>query len=273
MKEKATDKLREVLSALAKAKKEAKSLGNSRPQKDFKSGIEALSLIWFETLEPILSRNLGLNQEPLTSSRSYFDQLLKMISSQASGNAYCSQIDSLLPILREIEIEVKKFSGIPNSITRLNNYLDRFTDGPDKEYFLESVKCANAGMVRASVVMAWCATISCLHRFVENQGFAEFNKKSTLMKGITTGRYKRFNKEFSITTKAEMQSVFDSDLLWVLEFWNLIDSNEHERLSICFTIRNNCAHPGNAPLTEDNLLSFFSDICEIVHFNNKFSTS
>ena len=52
--------------------------------------------------------------------------------------------------------------------------------------------------------------------------------------------------------------------------WELIDANQHERLSICFTMRNNAAHPGEATITEPNLLSAFSDLKTIVFDNPKF---
>jgi hypothetical protein len=64
--------------------------------------------------------------------------------------------------------------------------------------------------------------------------------------------------------------VFDSDLLWVLDYWELIDPNQHDRLSICFTMRNNSSHPGEAPITEENLASFYSDLKSFVFDNPKF---
>jgi len=49
----------------------------------------------------------------------------------------------------------------------------------------------------------------------------------------------------------------------------LIDNNQHTRLHSCFELRSQCSHPGEAPITEYNLLSFFSDINEIVFKNPK----
>ena len=90
------------------------------------------------------------------------------------------------------------------------------------------------------------------------------------MKAIKKGRYKRFNKSFDIKTSYELQaSVFDSDLLWVLEYWELIDSNQNDRLNICYTMRNNSAHPGEAKITRENLASFYSDIKTMVFDNPK----
>ena len=50
----------------------------------------------------------------------------------------------------------------------------------------------------------------------------------------------------------------------------LIDSNQQTRLRSCFELRCHCAHPGDAPLTEFNFLSFFSDLNEIVFRGKSF---
>jgi hypothetical protein len=65
--------------------------------------------------------------------------------------------------------------------------------------------------------------------------------------------------------------VFDTDLLLILEFLGLLDSNQNARLRYCFDMRNHSAHPGQAPITGENLYSFFSDISQIVLKNAKFA--
>jgi hypothetical protein len=106
---------------------------------------------------------------------------------------------------------------------------------------------------------------------IEKRGFDEFNKKSEEMKALTEGRFKRFGKSFRVKSLSELRAtVFDNDLLWVFEYWGLIDSNEHDRLSLCFTMRNNCAHPGEAPITEENLASIFSDLKAIIFDSPEF---
>lgn len=51
----------------------------------------------------------------------------------------------------------------------------------------------------------------------------------------------------------------------------LIDSNQGDRLRVCFQYRNHSAHPGDAPIGEVHLVSFFSDIVDIVLANPKLS--
>jgi hypothetical protein len=74
-----------------------------------------------------------------------------------------------------------------------------------------------------------------------------------------------------VTSISELQLVLDTDILWILEGMQVIEANQHARLRSCFELRNHSAHPGEAPVTDYNLLSFFSDIIEIVLKNPKFA--
>jgi hypothetical protein len=92
------------------------------------------------------------------------------------------------------------------------------------------------------------------------------------MAGKQFSRFKPFNKKFRVESISELRrTVFDTNLLWVLEYMGLIDSNQQERLRYCFELRNHSAHPGQAPVTGENLYSFYSDITKIVLKNSNFS--
>jgi hypothetical protein len=74
-----------------------------------------------------------------------------------------------------------------------------------------------------------------------------------------------------VESRSDLQRIFDTEILWVLEYLELIDGNQHQRLRHCFEFRNNSAHPGLAPIKPANLYSFYSDISEIVLSNEKFA--
>lgn len=86
----------------------------------------------------------------------------------------------------------------------------------------------------------------------------------------STGRFKKYKKLYVINSISELRTVFDSDLLWILEGMQLIDVNEHTRLTSCFDMRCHAGHPGAAPITKYNVLSCFSDIVEIIFTNPEF---
>ena len=140
----------------------------------------------------------------------------------------------------------------------------------EKDYLDEAAKCARQNCLRAAIILGWCAAMNRMHRKISEEGFSNFNRATRDMKARTYGRFKRFNKEYRINSISELREVFDTDILWVLEFLGHIDSNEHQRLRYCFLLRNNSAHPGEAPITGENLYSFYSDIMRIVLKNKRF---
>ena len=138
------------------------------------------------------------------------------------------------------------------------------------DFLDEAQRCLSVEALRGCIVLGWCATISRIHHKIEEIGFAAFNKATEEMAAKTVGRFKPYNKKFSVESLSELQRVFDTELLWILEYLTLIDSNQHQRLRHCFDLRNHSAHPGLAPITGENLYSFFSDITKIVLKNPKF---
>jgi hypothetical protein len=117
--------------------------------------------------------------------------------------------------------------------------------------------------------MGWCAAIDKIQKKILLLGLGQFNKASTNLKNQTSGKFKNWNKEFNVTSLSELQTVFDTDLLVVLEGMQLLDGNQAERLRTCFQYRNHSAHPGEAPIQDAHLIAFFTDITEIVLKNPK----
>ena len=144
------------------------------------------------------------------------------------------------------------------------------SDVDESTYFKEALDCADSGFLRAAAVMGWSAAIDRIHRKVEQLGFAAFNTVSAQMAAQTKGRFKHFNQKQSVASLSELRETFDTVVLWIIEGMNLIDVNQHMRLRSCFEMRCQCAHPGEAPVTEYNLMSFFSDIQKIIFENPAF---
>jgi len=193
------------------------------------------------------------------------------VRTKCSREQYLQVIEEITRNIRK-ELLLKAYTQLTEirKTSDLWRILENVTEA-EKDYLEEAIKCAESGYLRAAVILGWNAAVDRMHRVVEKLGFEEFNKKSREMKRIKEGRYKRFNKEYNVHNLSELRAtVFDRDLLWVLEYWGLIDLNQHERLSTCLTLRNTCAHPGEASITMENVLSFFSDIKRIIFDNEKF---
>jgi hypothetical protein len=125
--------------------------------------------------------------------------------------------------------------------------------------------------LRGCIVLGWCATIARIQAKIAEIGYDKFSSATASMTAKTTGRFKFYKKKHDVESLSELRRIFDTGLLWVLEFMGMIDGNQHERLRYCFEFRNNSAHPGLAPIKGANLYSFYSDISEIVLKNEKFA--
>ncbi len=240
-------------------------------RKDIVESVHRITTQWFERVEGAIS-GLGLPADIVAKYHDAFGALLSLTFKYPSPATYAKSINELLRSYKQdLVAAVMKSTGPIVGFSQLDKVLDNIANEPERDYLTEAVKCAQSEFLRASVVLGWNAAVHRLHRVVEKKGFDEFNKNSDEMKKITEGRYKRFNKSFSVHTISELRAtVFDTDLLWVLEYWGLIDSNQHERLQTCFTMRSNCAHPGEAPMSPENLGSFYSDLKIMVFDNPKF---
>jgi len=103
-----------------------------------------------------------------------------------------------------------------------------------------------------------------------NIGLDKFNKTSQELKQAT-GKFKNWNKGVQANNLSELQTIFDTDLIAMLEGMELLDGNRADRLRVCFQYRNQSAHPGDALIEEPHLVAFFTDINSIVLQNPNFS--
>jgi len=229
---------------------------------------------WFDELQSVLI-HFGVIEDVILEFSSSFETLLILVSKKGpSKSSILKEINDILSDYSgKLIVEVQKYSQsklFVSSISYIEAILKSTTDD-ERNYLLEAIDCLRVGAKRAAVIMGWCAAIDRLHRKVESLGFDTFNQKTKEMNAKTTGRYKRFSSSFEISSLAEFRAlVFDTVLLWVLEYWELIDYNQHNRLAACYVMRSNSAHPGDTIISEENLMSFFSDLRVIIFDNPVF---
>ncbi len=233
---------------------------------------ERLSIEWFNKIKPHLS-SCSFEEDLIEKYNIHFTHLLKLSSSK--GNHKKLFLDNLNPILSKFKDEVilrLQTKGTINTSTNgeLEKILRQIQDPTKNDYLSEAINCAKSNYLRAATVLGWCAAIDHIHKKIEDIGFVKFNIASVTMAGEAQGRFKRFNKTYNVQSLSELRAVFDDDILWIIEGMGLIDLNQHTRLRACFDMRNQCGHPGEAPITMYNLMSFFSDINEILFKNHSF---
>lgn len=262
-------KLKQYLSDLKSVKKTIEQVNSKNGQvhsKAILSNVEVVSRKWFDDFKKEVS--VFVPTEVIEKYDQAFEYLLKLSNSR--GNAKKLFLANLKKVTIDFanEVIVKASTSSGKAVSFDDKMFDELVknikDKDQNEYLAEAIKCAKLKLYRASALLGWCACVDMIHKKIEQIGFAKFNICSVTIASETQGRFKRYNSTFNISSISELREVFDDKLLWVLEGMKLIDLNQHTRLKSCLDMRNQCAHPGEAPITIYNLLSFFSDIKEIV---------
>ena len=232
---------------------------------------EQIGSRWFGDFSSALCQSSGISTDVLEKYTQGCGRLIALSSPNNLKKSYIETLDALIkPFRNELILTVQRGSSASPSLVLLHNILGTLPDAQESEYLKEAISCAQRGFFRAAVVLGWCATVDRVHHRIEGLGFTQFNVTSVQMAGQQKGRFKRFKSPQNVTSLSELREVFDTIVLWVIEGMGMIDSNQHTRLLSCFDMRCQCAHPGEASVTEFNLMSFFSDINQIVFQNTMF---
>jgi hypothetical protein len=261
--------LHQRLAALRKSvsTETAKSIS----KKTIREEAEGIGTLWFSGLADELGVVTSIQSQLIQSYSENFSRLIKISAPNNLKSSYEVVLSSLTKKFRDdLIIPLQKNPSSQANPSLLTKILGGLPNQNEDEYLKEAIKCATNEYYRAAVVLGWCATIDRIHKTIEKIGFPKFNITSSSMASQTQGRFKRFNSPQNIASLSELREVFDTVVLWTIEGMQLIDSNQHTRLKGCFDLRCQCAHPGDAPVTEYNLLSFFSDLNEIILRNPKF---
>lgn len=267
-------KLQSLLTELRALRKDLKGEKAERvSKKAYRESAENLGSRWCNEFSNDLANRFGFSAELLDKYSQAAARLIKLSAPNNRRNSYLQQLDILIKPMRDeliIPLKSGQAGGAEPGLSAFVSFVSSLADQEESQYFTEATNCAAHGFLRAAVVMGWCAAIDRIHRRIEDLGFSKFNVASAQMATQKKGRYKRFNQTQNVTTLSELREVFDTTILWVIEGMGLIDSNQHTRLRSCFEMRCHSAHPGKAPITEYNVMSFFSDLQAIVLENDAF---
>jgi hypothetical protein len=264
------EQLEAILQRTKALRKDMKAETNARV---FKNGLRqeaaALGADWHKNYAPSLKHSLSL--ELTDKYGTLYKRLIQLSVPGSRRTLYLETLETIIrPFIADVIIPSHQGSLNAAAPSSFDAFFAGLSNADESEYLKEAVACAREGHHRAAVVLGWSAAIDRIHRVVEHKGFAKFNNTSHQMSAATAGRYKKFTKAQNVNNLAEMREVFDSVILWVIEAMGLIDTNQHTRLGSCFDMRCHGAHPGNAPITPYNLMSFFSDLDQIVFMNPTF---
>jgi hypothetical protein len=259
------DQLEALLTRVKALRKSLKAEAGTRVNKSaLRAEAKALGGEWHRDFAPTLKHSL--TSEALENYNTQFTQLIRISGPGNLVSSYLAAIDLIIkPFNDELLIPSQQGALGTVATSSFDAFFASLSNADESDYLAEAVACAKQGHFRAAVVLGWSAAVDRIQRVLEHNGLDKFNNTASQMASATSGRYKRFKKIDPVTSIAELQEVFDRPLLWVIEGMGMIDTNEHTRLGSCFDMRCHGAHPGNAPITLYNLMSFFSDLARIFH--------
>jgi len=266
-----TDDLKQLLEELKALRKALKAGSSDRvSKKGLRELANELGTRWHKNISPELRK--AMSKEIMERYDAAFTRLIRLSAPNNLRTSYMQTLGEIIPPFRE-DLIIPSEQG--NLLSAPPSAFDCFFAGlsnpEESDYMREAIACARAGHLRAAAVLGWSAAVDRVHRKIEAIGFRHFNVASAQMASQQSGRYKRFNQTQNVNSISEIREVFDNIVLWVIEGMGLIDSNQHTRLRSCFDMRCQSAHPGDAPITQFNLLSFFSDLEQIIFVNPKFA--
>jgi hypothetical protein len=273
MKKEILTRLMEFHKKLRDLKKAVSDEAGERINKSaLRKAADDLATMWVENLRSPLEHKFKINKKLVQDTAENMKRLHVL---SRPNNLKSSYLSVILSVLKQFEnnfiLPIKQTTFTVDKILDLIKIIPTLSDTEESLYLKEAIDCAAAGYLRAAIVMGWCCAIDRIQKKIMLLGFSKFNETSTKLKGQTSGKFRRWNKEFKISTLSELQTVFDNDLIVVLEGMGLIDGNQAERLGTCFEYRNHSAHPGNAPIDDTHVITFFTDINNMILQNPKFT--
>ena len=111
------------------------------------------------------------------------------------------------------------------------------------KYLDESIRCAEANCVRASVVLAWCAVAHKIQRKLVSLSLATLGSEFANMKADKGLMFRTFTKDYTFSTDLDVQEAADAHLILLCRFLTWLDDTQYKHLKAALDLRNGCGHP------------------------------
>lgn len=238
-------------------------------RKEVRDSALKLAKVWFEILSPSLS-GYNISQELVKKYNAFFREIIKLSLKRNRKERYIKILDLIIRNFNdELLVSIIESQATIITLGTIQNILENATE-VEEDYLSEAIGCARNNYLRASIVLSWNAAAFRMRKVIESEGLTKFNRDSIILTERKDRRYKGFDRKYNITSFNELNRIVpDNHLLLMLEYWEVIDSNQCDRLFTCYTMRCNSAHPGEAKITPANLASFYSDLKTMIFDNSK----
>ena len=228
MKQETIEKLEKFRNRLRALRRVVNQASGERINKgSIMSSADEIATTWVEELRSPVEHKFKIPTEDIRDMAAHMKQLHVLSRPSNRKSSYLKTINAalrkfddrfILPI-KQSQVEVE-------SVLDLRKLIPDLPDSEESDYPTEAIDCAQAGYRRAAMVMGWCATIDRIQKQILKIGLDKVNLASVEIKNRKTGKFKNWNKEFAISTLGELQAIFDTDLIVLIEWLGLIDGNQ-----------------------------------------------
>jgi hypothetical protein len=129
---------------------------------------------------------------------------------------------------------------VPRVAAVLRSHLSKITDKETAAFLDEAIRCYEAKLYRAAVVLSWVGAVSVLYDHVIATKLNDFNLEAR----------RRDVKWRNAKKKDDLARMKEYDLLQVLNAISVIGKNVKEELEGCLKFRNGCGHPNSLQIGE-----------------------
>jgi hypothetical protein len=197
--------------------------------------------------------------------------LIKLANSPNPKKHYKTQL-KLIITKTESDLLHKyiKGSAIQTIGDTLRKLVQPIRDPELLKYLDESIRCAEANCIRASVVLAWCAVAYTIHRKLASLGISSLNVEFAKMKADKGLMFRTFTKDYVFSTDLDVQEAADAHLILLCRFLAYLDDTQYKHLKGALDLRNGCGHPTGYQPDPVKLQAFYADLTQLVLLNPKF---
>lgn len=118
----------------------------------------------------------------------------------------------------------------------LRIHLAKISDSQTRDFVEEAIRCHEAELFRAAIVMAWLGAVDVLHRHVFEHHLVTFNAEASRVIGA---------KWKTARSRDDLGKMGESDFLDRIEGLSIIGKNAKAQLKAALDLRNACGHPNS----------------------------
>lgn len=137
-------------------------------------------------------------------------------------------------------------SPVSVQVRQMRGLLDRLRDGNIRAFLAEAIECAERGLFRAAIVLAWIGAIGLLHRRVVERYLATFNEAAR----------RRDRNWTDAQTADDLCRMRDAVFLEVAESISLLGRSLVKQLRWCLDLRNAAAHPSSLEIGANHVNAY-----------------